>query len=246
MNIIPVLDLMDGRVVQAVRGEREHYRPVQSVLVEGSEPLQVARALQDETSCKQFYIADLDAIMQRGSQLEIIRELSNGLEAELWVDAAITDVDSAGRMLETGVDRAIVCSETLPGLNALSAIKSAFPAERLLFSIDISKGRVRSPASSLNGEDPLIVLDLLSQEGWSHFILLTLDQVGTGGGPDWELIKTAARRFPGLSLIAGGGVRTLQDLEQLAAHHVSGVLVATSLHRGWITRKDLLTPASRT
>jgi phosphoribosylformimino-5-aminoimidazole carboxamide ribotide isomerase len=97
----------------------------------------------------------------------------------------------------------------------------------------------------LHGQDPLVVLELLLQEGWSHFILLTLDQVGTGGGPDWELIKAARRRFPELSLIAGGGVRTLQDLEQLAACDVSGVLVATSLHRGWITRKDLLTLASR-
>lgn len=240
MNIIPVLDLMDGQVVQAIRGERERYRPIESVLVADAQPLAVARALQQETGCRQFYIADLDAIMGRGGHWEILRELAAGLDADLWVDAAITDVTSARRLLEAGVDRVIVCSEALPDWNDLTAIRAAFPEERLLFSIDISQGRVLSPCSSLHGRDPLMLLEQLYEEGWSHVILLTLDQVGTGAGPDWGVIETARRRFPGLSLIAGGGVRTPRDLEQLAAHDVNGVLVATSLHRGWITGKDLL------
>lgn len=245
MHIIPVLDLMDGQVVQAVRGERENYRPVQSVLVPESKPLAVARALQGETGCEQFYLADLDAIMGRGDQGEIVQELANELAAELWVDAAITDAVSARRMLETGASRVIVCSEALSDWQALQAIRNSLPAARLLFSLDILNGLVQSRSSSLHGQDPLVWLELLSQEGWSQFILLTLNQVGTGDGPDWELIRTAKDRFPQLSFIAGGGVRTLQDLEQLAALDVSGVLVATSLHRGWITRKDLQTLARR-
>jgi len=245
MRIIPVLDLMNGQVVQAVRGERESYRPVQSVLVPEATPLSVARALQDETGCEQFYLADLDAIMGHGGQEEIVQELANGLDAELWVDAGINDAVSARRVLKTGANRVIVGSETLSDWSALRSIRSSLPLERLLFSLDISKGRVQSRSSSLPGEDPLGWLDRLSQEGWSELILLTLSQVGTGAGPDWELIKTAHHRFPQLSLIAGGGVRTLQDLEQLAALNVSGVLLATSLHRGWITRKDLQTLAWR-
>lgn len=244
MKIIPVLDVMGGLVVQAIRGEREHYLPIESVLVSDANPLSVARALQKETNCEQFYVADLDAIMGRATQLETLQELSDGLDAELWVDAGVTDLDSARKVLEAGGDRVIVCSETLPNWNNLAAIRNVFPPERLLFSIDIVKGRVRSPSSSLRGQDPLVVLDMLLHDGWSHFILLTLDQVGTGEGPDWDLIKRACRRFPELTLIAAGGVRTLQDLQQLAVHSVSGVLVATSLHRGWITREDLLTLAS--
>jgi phosphoribosylformimino-5-aminoimidazole carboxamide ribotide isomerase len=239
MRIIPVVDLMNGQVVQAVRGERENYRPVESVLVPDAKPLSVARALQYETGCEQLYIADLDAIMGREVQWEIVQELANGLEAELWVDSAVKDAVSARRMMEAGADRVIVGSETLSDWKALRAIKGSLPVERLLFSIDILKGLVQSRSSLLYGQDPLVWLELLLQEGWSQFILLTLNQVGTGDGPDWELIKNATRRFPQLSLIVGGGVRTLQDLEQLAALNVSGVLVATSIHRGWIKRKDL-------
>ena len=85
----------------------------------------------------------------------------------------------------------------------------------------------------------MAALDLMARQGWSQFIILTLDLVGTGGGPAWSLVEEATSRFPELSIIAGGGVRTPQDLQQLASMNVSGVLIATSLHRGWITPQDL-------
>jgi phosphoribosylformimino-5-aminoimidazole carboxamide ribotide isomerase len=239
MRIIPVLDLMNGQVVQAIRGERDRYRPVQSLLVPDANPVSVAQALQEETGCNEFYIADLDAILGRGNHYDAVRKLANKLKAELWVDAGITDTAAALKAINAGAARVIVCSETLWDLGALGAIKSALPSQRLLFSIDIVKGLVQSRCSSLHGQDPLVVLDLLSRKGWSQFIILTLDQVGTGGGPDWSLLKAASNRFPLLTLIAGGGVRTLHDLQDLAAMNISGVLVATSLHRGWITRRDL-------
>ncbi len=241
MRIIPVIDLMKGEVVQAIRGDRANYRPVQSVLTRDAQPLSVARALQDATGCDEFYIADLDAIMGGQPQWNVVREIADGVGAKLSVDAAIADTAKAMKAIEAGAERAIVCSETLQDMDESRAIRRALPAERLLFSIDVVKGRVRSRCPTLHDADPLTALDLMAREGWSQFIILTLDLVGTGGGPDWTLVKEASSRFPELSLIAGGGVRGPRDLQELASMNVSGVLIATSLHRGWITPQDLQT-----
>lgn len=230
---------MGGRVVQAVQGERDRYRPVRSVLVMGSDPVAVARALQGETGCDAFYIADLDAIMGRAAQSEVVRALVGAIDAELWVDAAVNDVASTLSLLESGAHRAIVCSEALTDWGALQLINDAIPSERRLFSVDVVNGRVRSNASALRDLHPLSALDLLWPAGWPQCILLTLNQVGTGAGPDWDLLGAARQRFPQLSLIAGGGVRTPEDLQELASLNLDGVLIATSLHRGWITSKDL-------
>ena len=70
MRLIPVMDLLDGRVVQAIKGEREQYKPVKSVLCDTSEPVDVARAFRDQLGLSEIYIADLDAIMGRGSHRE--------------------------------------------------------------------------------------------------------------------------------------------------------------------------------
>jgi phosphoribosylformimino-5-aminoimidazole carboxamide ribotide isomerase len=239
MRIIPVIDLMKGEVVQAVRGERTSYGPVKSVLAGNAQPLSVARALQHATGCDEFYIADLDAIMGGQPQWDVIREMAGGVKAKLNVDAAITDTAKASEAIEAGAERVIVGSETLEDLNASRALRNTFPAGRLIFSLDVVKGLVRSRCSALDGADPLAALDLMSREGWLQFIILTLDLVGTGGGPDWSLMEKARNRFPELSLIAGGGVRTPQDLQRLASMNVNGALIATSLHRGWITPQDL-------
>lgn len=237
---------MKGEVVQAIRGDRANYRPVQSVLAPDAHPVSIARALQDATGCDEFYIADLDAIVGGQPQWSIVRQIADAVKAKLSLDAAIADADMAVKAMGAGAERAIVCSETLLDLDACRAIRSELPPGRLIFSVDVAGGRVRSGAPGLRDADPLAAIELMAREGWSQFIILTLDLVGAGSGPDWSLMKEATARFPELSLIAGGGVSSLRDLRQLASMNMSGVLISTSLHRGWITSRDLqaLSPQS--
>lgn len=239
MFIIPVLDLLNQQVVQGFRGEREKYRPVQSVLTDAVDPLAVARALQFETQCRAFYIADLDAIQKQGDHRTAIQRLARELDADLWVDAGVTDVTAARDLLQAGAHKVIIGSETLPGLSSLHAIQEVISTHHLLFSLDIAGDQVLSEASALKGQAPLAVLELLIEHGLSQFIILTLDRVGTGGGPAWSLLNSIRQTFPTLFLVAGGGVRTPGDLDDLVSLGVDGVLVASALHRGWITKKDL-------
>jgi phosphoribosylformimino-5-aminoimidazole carboxamide ribotide isomerase len=239
LHIIPVLDLMDGQVVQGFRGERENYRPIQSVLTSATDPLHVAAALQAETKCRAFYIADLNAIQKQGDHHAIIRKLAGQLDADLWVDAGAKQSRGAQKVLETGASQVIIGSETLDHLAALHHIQELVRPERLLFSLDIAGGKVLSDTPDLTGQRPLAALRTLVAAGLSRFIILTLDRVGTGTGPDYRLLQGARQAFPHLFVVAGGGVRTPDDLQQLATTGVNGVLIASALHRGWITRQDL-------
>jgi phosphoribosylformimino-5-aminoimidazole carboxamide ribotide isomerase len=141
--------------------------------------------------------------------------------------------------LAAGAERVIVGSETLPDLGALRALQDQLPAQRRLFSLDLAGGQVLSRAPALKGRVPMDVLDLLVREGWSQVIVLTLDRVGTGSGLDWALLRAIRRAYPTLKLIAGGGVQSLDEVRRLEALGVDGVLVASALHRGWITRAGL-------
>lgn len=239
MWVIPVLDLMNGQVVQGMRGEREHYRPLQSGLTPLAEPAAVARALHAETGCQAFYIADLDAIQGQGDHRAVIQALAAAPGIELWVDAGVSDPAAARRLLEAGAGRVIIGSETLTSLDMLQTLRDTLPAQRRLFSLDMAGGRVLSHTPALKGQTPAAGLSLIAQAGWSHVILLTLDRVGTGSGLDWPLLAAARAEFPHLFLIAGGGVRTPDELRQLRRLGIDGVLVASALHRGWITRQDL-------
>ncbi len=226
-------------MVHAVKGERAHYQPIKSILCSGPDPLETARCLHDETRCRELYIADLDAIQGMGHNREAIAKIASQLDVDLWVDAGTADNESAGRILSDGADRVIIGSETLAHVKQLGRICGAVPQEKLIFSIDTARGRVLSRAQSLGGLDPVKALERLTREGLTRFILLTLDMVGAGTGPDLPLLRRARKGFPGHTLIAGGGVKTPDHLHALSEAGINGVLIATSLHRGWITERDI-------
>jgi phosphoribosylformimino-5-aminoimidazole carboxamide ribotide isomerase len=239
VDAIPVLDLMGGRVVQGLRGERRRYRAVRSRLVRGSEPVAVAAALLGVCGGTALYVADLDAIAGAGHHEHTIRALSDALGAETWVDAGVRDAERALRLIDAGAARVIVGTETLPDLDALRALQAALPAERMLVSLDIGEHGVISACRALRGQAPLDALALLAGEGASDVILLALRHVGTGEGPDLTTLRAARTAFPTLGLIAGGGVHSAADLRALADGGAHAVLLATALHRGWITLKDI-------
>jgi phosphoribosylformimino-5-aminoimidazole carboxamide ribotide isomerase len=240
VNIIPVIDLLNGEVVHAVRGEREKYRPVKSTLASGSDPTDIALALTRAANCNQVYIADLDSILNKGCNNEVF-PLLKGRGLSLMVDAAASDAVSALAVKKAGADKVIIGSETLSNINQLTEITKQIDPDDLVLSIDIKKGMVLSGADEINSIDPVKAIEKLTGKGINQFILLTLDLVGSGEGPDIALISKVRKVFPSHTLISGGGVRSPVHLTQLNAAGVDGVLVATALHMGWITRNDILT-----
>jgi phosphoribosylformimino-5-aminoimidazole carboxamide ribotide isomerase len=222
-------------VVQGLRGERQHYSAVRSGLIAGSEPVTIARALCRVCDGKSVYVADLDALEGRGDQREVIRELRDDLGVEPWVDAGVSDSGTASRLLQAGAARVIVGTETLTDIGSLRAIRKTLPSARMLVSVDVGDVGVLSRCAALSGQPPLAAMELLAGEGVTEVILLALRQVGTGEGPDLETLRAVRDAFPELRLIVGGGVRTAEDLLALADAGADGVLLATALHRGWIT-----------
>jgi phosphoribosylformimino-5-aminoimidazole carboxamide ribotide isomerase len=239
MDIIPVLDIMKGQVVQGHRGDRQHYRPVESILVEGAAPLPVAAALIRETGCSALYIADLDALEGTGSARAVLSDLRRELDVDLWVDAGVSDADGAGRLLEEGAARVVVGTETLRNLGALREIISVLPPAQVLVSLDVGRAGVLSSCLELRGLDAMEALAILRHAGVTQVLFLTLDRVGTGEGPAFAELRTAMAAFAGLSFIAGGGVHTPVELAALRDLGVDGTLVATALHRGWIGAADI-------
>lgn len=231
---------MGGQVVQGLRGERQHYHTVRSGFVAGSDPAAIARALCRECESKAVYVADLDALEGRDDQRGVIRQLRADLGVELWVDAGVSDSEAASRLLEAGAARVIIGTETLTDIGALRAIRKTLPSAQMLVSVDVGDAGVLSRCPTLSGQPPLTAIELLANEGVTEVILLALRHVGTGAGPDLETLRAVRVAFPDLRLIAGGGVRTAEDLRALAEAGADGVLLATALHRGWITASDIL------
>jgi HisA/HisF family protein len=237
MRVIPVIDLKDGTAVHAVRGERERYRPLRSTLVDGSDPVLVTRAVRARLGLDELYVADLDAIAGGPGHPELLAALAS--EARVMVDAGAAAPDAVARLLDRGVARVVIGTETLPSVDALARLREELPDAPLVVSLDLRAGRVLSPDPALGGLDATAALSRLAEAGAREAIVLDLARVGSGEGPDVALLRELHERLPALELLAGGGVRDAGDLRALAEAGAAGALVATALHGGAIGAREL-------
>ena len=111
MRIVPVLDIKGDVVVHARRGRRAEYAPLRSPLVEGCEPVAVARALCALCRTSTLYVADLDALAGAPVNESTLTALAS--VAEPWVDAGATAPDRAAALHRTGAARNVVGTESI-------------------------------------------------------------------------------------------------------------------------------------
>jgi len=228
MRVVGVIDLKAGAAVHAVRGERERYRPL-------GDPLSLARTFRDALGLDELYVADLDAIGGGSGQDAIIASLAR--EVRVMVDAGVSEPEQARALLDLGAHRVVVGTETLSGADALDRLLAALG--EVVLSVDLRDGRALSRDPRVAGLPALDAVALLHRARLREVIVLDLARVGSGTGPDTELIAELHAAFPGLELLAGGGVRDADDLRALADAGAAGALVATALHRGVIGPREL-------
>src|SRR5262245_15013390 len=101
MDILPVLDLLNGVIVRGVAGKREEYRPVVSRLADSPDGLSVARAFRDQLGLTRVYLADLDAILHQRPNRKTYEALAED-GFELLVDAGLRNIESAESVLAAG------------------------------------------------------------------------------------------------------------------------------------------------
>ena len=237
MKIIPVIDVLNGIAVHGIRGERKRYQPLQSLLCKSADPIEIASAFES-LGFSSLYLADLDAILGKIANFSVYRQIMTETSLDLMVDAGIADIATAEEMMETGVSKIVVGSETLRSLGFVSQAVSAFGEDKIVVSIDQKGGKVLSASDSIALMDAVSFAQQLASLGVRQIILLDLDRVGTEYGINRIVLRTLLEQTS-VEVLVGGGIRSLQELEQLKTLGVSGALVATVLHNGKVTVDEL-------
>lgn len=265
MQVIPVIDVRGGLAVAAVRGDRARYRPLETPLAASADPVAVAQGLRALFPFPRLYVADLDGIEGRGADHAMQARLAAAWPgSELWIDDGSAGPDRAdggppptlslptrGRepvaqdadrsvpppswgtgggesQLSQLIAARIIGSESLNSLDDyIVARRSAGPDAPL--SLDFRGDAFVGPPALLDNADL-----------WpTRVIVMTLARVGSGEGPDIARLGAIAARAQGRAVYAAGGVRHADDLRALGDLGIAGALVATALHAGRITLRDL-------
>jgi phosphoribosylformimino-5-aminoimidazole carboxamide ribotide isomerase len=118
----------------------------------------------------------------------------------------------------------------------LAEICAAVGGDRAAFSLDLREGEPIVSSRVLNhparDEPAHVVAERAADAGVGAVIVIDLARVGMGLGLDFGLVGRVREAVPGLTLLAGGGVRGPDDIARLEDAGCDGVLVATALHDG--------------
>ncbi len=225
MQIIPVLDIKNNQVVQAIKGERSNYQPIQSSLCSSSNPLEITKTLINKTKAKVLYLADLDAIENKKNtpdNFRLIHLLSQQFpDQSFWVDAGFDSSDK------------LTLWKTIPNLKPVIGTESHSDISQLLkvltsdsiLSLDFKDGHLLGPKEILDQ----------AQHWPNEIILMSLDSVGSNSGPNFSLMTRFQTLHSKKIFYAAGGVRDQKDLERLKDSATGGALIASALHNGKLT-----------
>jgi len=246
--VIPVLDLMIGQIVLAKAGNRDEYRPVETPLTFSSRPLDVAKAIFNQTGCDWLYLADIDSFSGANPNWSVYNELLNH-GFGLWVDANWLMGDRfkqiAEKIQKPDRLRIILSSETMTSLDQFTTLKELIEIDiEPIFSLDQKAGQTITQPGELSGLTPLELVQHAYDQGVRKLIVLDLESVGTmkgaciddGVGP---LIQEIKSQLADMTLISGGGIREASDIQALLEAGCHHVLVASAIHQRKLTPDDI-------
>jgi phosphoribosylformimino-5-aminoimidazole carboxamide ribotide isomerase len=230
MQIVGVIDLLGGQAVHAKGGHRAGYQPV-SVVAGTAVNGDAARLVEvyGELGLDACYIADLDAIAGGADNEQAVRGVLSQ-DVPMWLDAGTSTAAQAQRARERGAARVVIGLETLPSFTALGDIVTAVGSDAVVFSLDLREGCPMTSTAALGALSLEALAQGAADAGACAIIVLDVARVGLGRGLDLPVLERVRRAAPGVTLLAGGGVRDVDDLRLLASVGCDGALVATALH----------------
>jgi len=244
MRVIPVIDVMNGQVVRGVAGRRSEYKPIVSQIAADSQPATVARAFVQQFGFSTVYVADLDGILRREPDTHAIEEIREaGLD--LWLDAGMGSKGLVRELRKRGSElppetTIVLGSECLHDASTIIDSLSLVGSSRIVFSVDMQDSKLSTNVEAWKLASPMEVIRWTIDAGVEKLLVLDLADVGVGGGTRTiQLCREVRREFPAVELVAGGGVRSIDDLRALFDAGCDAALVASALHNGRLSPQDV-------
>jgi phosphoribosylformimino-5-aminoimidazole carboxamide ribotide isomerase len=234
IEIIPAIDLIDGKCVRLSQGDYNEKK------VYNEDPLEVAKMFED-AGLRRLHLVDLDGakakhivnwpVLERiASNTSLIIDFGGGVQSEKDIEAAF----NSGASMVTGGSIAVCNSDLFIGW-----IKK-YGSQRIILGADCKDCKV-----AVSGWQESTAVDLIpfigdyTEKGISKVICTDISKDGMLQGPSIDLYKEILEAFPGLYLIASGGVSCFQDILDLDAVGVPAVIVGKAIYENRIQLANL-------
>jgi phosphoribosylformimino-5-aminoimidazole carboxamide ribotide isomerase len=235
MNIIPAVDIKNGKCVQLIQGKPG----TEQIIIDN--PVEVALKWQ-EKGAKNLHLIDLDgAFGDKRRNQSVIAEIIKEVSIPIQMGGGIRSKEDAMTSLEMGVDRIIMGTMAIKNPLIVQQLANEFNSSRIIVALDSKDSQVVIKGWTEKTSKTASQLGKLMEEYGAGYILFTnVDVEGLLEGfeikPLMELLNNV-----NIPVIYSGGISTMRDLEKLSTTNVYGVVIGSALYKGKIKFEDALT-----
>ncbi len=225
MQVIPAVDVLEGRVVRLLRGDYD------AVTDYGRDPVAAVRRWVDE-GAGLVHVVDLDGARSGAGDAGLWRRLG---EAGLPFQAGggIRSAADAASVVGAGAERIVVGTAAVWERDVLQAIVDTVGPERVVAALDVRGDRAEGAGWRDEGRPLEQVVEGILDTGVRRLLVTAIARDGTMEGPDLGLLAEVRDLAPGAAIIASGGVGSLDHLRGLAAAGVAeAAIVGRALYEG--------------
>jgi len=237
IELYPAIDLRDGAAVRLVQGDFARSTTF------NEDPVAQAREFARE-GATHLHVVDLDGALN-GTPVHapIVAQLAAAFPGTVELGGGLRDRASVETAIATGVTRVVVGTAVLEDDEFVRWATGRL-GDRLVVSLDARDGKVATHGwTKVSDRSAVDVAAELAQTGVRHLLYTDIGRDGTLGGPNLAALKKVAQAAPPLSILASGGIASLDDLRALAemrVPNIRGVIVGRALYEGRFGVADAL------
>jgi 1-(5-phosphoribosyl)-5-[(5-phosphoribosylamino)methylideneamino] imidazole-4-carboxamide isomerase/N-(5'phosphoribosyl)anthranilate isomerase len=233
LELLPAVDVKDGRAVRLVQGELDAETAY-------GNPLEVALEFQ-AAGAEWLHLVDLDAAFGRGENSALLAEVVGKLDIKVELSGGIRDDESLRRALATGCVRVNLGTAALENPEWTARV-IAEHGDRIAVGLDVRGHVLAARGWTKEGGDLFETIERLERDGCSRYVVTDVTKDGTLKGPNLELLQEvcAVTKKP---VVASGGISSLDDIAALASLNaigVEGAIVGKALYAGAFTLEEAL------
>lgn len=236
-TLLPAVDVVDGQAVRLDRGEagteKSYGTPLESALT------------WQEQGAKWLHFVDLDAAFGRGSNHELMAEITRTLDIKVELTGGIRDDASLERALATGAERINIGTAALQQPEWIAKVLREY-GDRVAVDIAVQEidGQLRARGNGWvsDGGDLWEVLERLDSAGCQRFIVTDVSRDGMLSGPNIELLRDVSAATDA-AVTASGGISSLDDVLAVSRHQDEGidsVIIGKALYENRFTLTEAL------
>lgn len=233
-EIIAAMDLIGGRCVRLRQGD---YTAVSTY---SDHPLDIALRFED-AGIRRLHLVDLDGARQGCStHLDVLQTIARHTNLIIDFGGGISSTELLKNVFDSGAHYATLGSIAVKNPSLLKTWVDLIGPERFFIGADVRNSQIAiSGWQQSTGMDVNQFIQHIKDLGLKYFHCTDISKDGMLTGPDTDLYRQITTSHPDIDLVAGGGIRAISDLYDLAESGCSGAIVGKALYEGLISLQEI-------